>query len=447
MGMVLLGFVITTTLSYLFFVIKSKVVIIDEGIFKKHLDKAKQAIKNGEETTAQTDLEQVLCNVGVRVYHTKMSYYMMLVEYTLSILPHNRVVHWLCCNNSNVLSDMLLHLAQMQASNRAKRYAEWTKLCYALQASRYNITSTNVYITLSLIVRNSLAKAHFYRRSNRRDDRWVSRAKEFIFSKILEEISLGESVSSTLELQHAQDQVTRAAQVLVLSSEGTVERKQAADTLLKSVLPSLAFLRREFPAQVKELHWFISVLEAYQTPEEEITSIKFNDLSEVTRAVSTVHSMTQENADDVTEQEISDVIDQLQNIADSAPSQLHQGVLCSTVDWMFGMQIDKWRAGEMVSLAQKSNFKRTLQLLELFGGHQALYKVSLYTTVHRVMCQANPSITKRHLHNILNPATNTVNNFEQVLAIEVCLKYVPSLLLPSKDKLLDHMNVFLRSLN
>ena len=34
--------------------------------------------------------------------------------------------------------------------------------------------------------------------------------------------------------------------------------------------------------------------------------------------------MTQENADDVTEQEISDVIDQLQNIADSAPSQLHQ---------------------------------------------------------------------------------------------------------------------------
>jgi len=55
----------------------------------------------------------------------------------------------------------------------------------------------------------------------------------------------GESVSSTLELQHAQDQVTRAAQVLVLSCEGTVERKQAADTLLKSVLPSLAFLRRE----------------------------------------------------------------------------------------------------------------------------------------------------------------------------------------------------------
>ena len=57
-----------------------------------------------------------------------------------------------------------------------------------------------------------------------------------------------------------------------------------------------------------------------------------------------------------------------------------QGVLCSTVDWMFGMQIDKWRAGEVVSLAQKSNFKRTLQLLELFGGHQALYKVLLISS-------------------------------------------------------------------
>ena len=44
----------------------------------------------------------------------------------------------------------------------------------------------------------------------------------------------------------------------------------------------------------------------------------------MTRAVSTVHSMTQENADDVTEQEISDVIDQLQNIGDAGPSQLHQ---------------------------------------------------------------------------------------------------------------------------
>ena len=40
----------------------------------------------------------------------------------------------------------------------AKRYEEWTKLCYALQASRYNITSSNVYITLSLIVSNTLAK-------------------------------------------------------------------------------------------------------------------------------------------------------------------------------------------------------------------------------------------------------------------------------------------------
>ena len=35
----------------------------------------------------------------------------------------------------------------------------------------------------------------------------------------------------------------------------------------------------------------------------------------------------------------------------------------------------------------------------------------------------------------------------QVLAIEVCMKYVPSLLLPAKDKLLEHMNIFLRSLD
>lgn len=42
----MLGFIMTTTLSYLFFVVKSKVVVKDDAVFKKHLEKAKQAIKN-----------------------------------------------------------------------------------------------------------------------------------------------------------------------------------------------------------------------------------------------------------------------------------------------------------------------------------------------------------------------------------------------------------------
>ena len=45
-------------------------------------------------------------------------YTIQVVEYILSILPHNRVVHWLCCNNSHVLSDMLLSLAHLQSSNK-----------------------------------------------------------------------------------------------------------------------------------------------------------------------------------------------------------------------------------------------------------------------------------------------------------------------------------------
>ena len=28
--------------------------------------------------TAQTDLEQILCNIGVRVYHTRLSYYLLV---------------------------------------------------------------------------------------------------------------------------------------------------------------------------------------------------------------------------------------------------------------------------------------------------------------------------------------------------------------------------------
>ena len=44
-GMYLVGFLVATTLAYLFFVIKSKVVISDEAVFRKHLEIIKKSIK------------------------------------------------------------------------------------------------------------------------------------------------------------------------------------------------------------------------------------------------------------------------------------------------------------------------------------------------------------------------------------------------------------------
>ena len=38
----------------------------------------------------------------------------------LSILPHNKIVQWLCCNNNTTLTDMLLLLAQLQYSDKCK---------------------------------------------------------------------------------------------------------------------------------------------------------------------------------------------------------------------------------------------------------------------------------------------------------------------------------------
>ena len=67
-----------------------------------------------------------------------------------------------------------------------------------------------------------------------------------------------------------------------------------------------------------------------------------------------------------------------------------------------------------MSVLQKSNFRRSIQLLELLGEGEEEYKVSLYTAVHRVMCQANPTLTRRHLHNVLHPDKPAVNNLEQV---------------------------------
>ena len=48
--MVVLAFLISTTLSYLFFVIKSKIVIKDETIFKTRLETIKQLIKKVKPT-------------------------------------------------------------------------------------------------------------------------------------------------------------------------------------------------------------------------------------------------------------------------------------------------------------------------------------------------------------------------------------------------------------
>ena len=44
--MYVFGFIVTTTLAYLFFVVKNKVVVKDETVFKKHLQNVKNSIKN-----------------------------------------------------------------------------------------------------------------------------------------------------------------------------------------------------------------------------------------------------------------------------------------------------------------------------------------------------------------------------------------------------------------
>ena len=45
------------------------------------------------------------------------------------------------------------------------------------------------------------------------------------------------------------------------------------------------------------------------------------------------------------------------------------------VEWLFKAQIEAWLEGGTANIAQKSNFKRTVQLLETLGGTDSCYKV------------------------------------------------------------------------
>ena len=71
----------------------------------------------------------------------------------------------------------------------------------------------------------------------------------------------GEGVSTSLELQYTQELVCRAARALILSGEGTVERKQTAGTLVKQALPSLAYLRKEVIHNLANI-WGVCEIEA-----------------------------------------------------------------------------------------------------------------------------------------------------------------------------------------
>eukprot|EP00116_Pleurobrachia_bachei_P004494 sb/3464756/ len=400
----------------------------------------------GKECTAQVDLEQLLCSLGVRVYHNTLSYYLLVCEYLLSILPHNKIVHWLCSNNSTLLSEMLLYLAHMQHSLKYKQYERFSALCYALQSSRYSITDTNTYIALSLIVSSPTLKAHFYRRGRRRDSRWISNARQFILNYKLSEVPIGVSVSQFVELEYTRHTVAKAIRTLVLSEESSEKREQIAETLLKDVKPCLTSLKgQDHTSAVRELHWIMSVMKTYKASQDDLaTQLKLpQDPSEVARVVTEAYHAT----DGGSVVEVGEVLDSICNlVADPLPAQ-HGAVLCLAVEWLFKAQIDGWLERGTADIPMKSNFKRTLQLLETLGGAESSYKVSLYTTIHRVMCGANPVITRRHLDKILGPATKkeSVYNHEQVLAIDVCMKYVPSLLSPGKEKLLEHMHIFLRS--